>query len=100
MNGIPRSTYGSRGLANMRHMMLRRDLGDEHPAVRAALGRLLALSGMVPQRDSVTPEAVAWHRESGAIPGWRNRAARRDASRRARAEADAEAWLERIAGSP
>lgn len=51
--------------------------GEDHPAARAALGRLLYYRGWVPQRGLATPEAVAWHRESGSDPGHMNRAMRR-----------------------
>lgn len=49
---------------------------EDHPAIRAAAGRVLAYEA-VPQRGSTTPEAVAWHRETGADPGYMNRTARK-----------------------
>lgn len=52
-------------------------LGADHPAARAALGRELEAVGAVPQRGSITPEAIAWHRQSGAQMGLRNRRWRR-----------------------
>lgn len=79
--------------------MLRAQLGDDAPAVRAAYGRYLAHSSeasrvderheprAVPQRGSRSPEAVAWHRESGAAPGYMNR------HDRARARREAPPWL-------
>lgn len=86
-----RSTFGSRGLARVLLEQRRRSHGDEHPATRAAAGRLMALRGEVPQRelhwhpglralgcaDASTPEAVAWYRQSGADPGCANRRWRR-----------------------
>ena len=52
-------------------------LGPDHPATRAALGRMLEASqAMVPQFDATTPEAVAWRRACGAW-GYMNRAHRR-----------------------
>jgi hypothetical protein len=70
-------TFPSKGLACARYMALRDRHGDDHPATRAALGRLNYYLKMVPQQDSVTPEAIAWRRESGAAPGYRNRTHRR-----------------------
>lgn len=49
----------------------------DHPAIRAAIGRLLYHQGAVPQRGATSIESVAWHRESGAIPGMLNRGERR-----------------------
>lgn len=66
-----------RGLSTARYKALRDRHGDEHPATRAALGRLLFYLKHVPQRDSATPEAIAWRRESGAAPGYLNRRHRR-----------------------
>jgi hypothetical protein len=76
---IPRRTLGSRGLAMYRYKVLRAELGDDHPATRAAYGRLLFHRGCVPQRDALTPEAIAWRRESGAAPGFSNRHERKRA---------------------
>ncbi len=67
------STYGSRGIAAHRYRTAERELGADHPATRAALGRLNFYRGMVPQRGSTSIESIAWHRESGAAPGWLNR---------------------------
>lgn len=61
----------------MRYEATRRTLGDDHPATRAALGRWLEARGAEPQRGSVTPEAIAWHRASAANPGFFNRHHRR-----------------------
>lgn len=72
-----RSTFKSRGIAAYRYHRLCAELGADHPAARGALGRLLYHQGGVPQRGSTTPEAVAWHRESGAAPGYYNRGERR-----------------------
>lgn len=74
---IPRRTHGSKGLATMMWKLRRESLGDEHPATRGAFGRLQALRGNVPQQDSMTPEAVAWKRESGSDRGFWNRHHRR-----------------------
>jgi len=49
-----------------------------HPAIRAAMGRLLFHQGAVPQSGADTIESIAWHRESGARPGWLNRTERRN----------------------
>lgn len=84
-----RSTHGSRYLAAHRWNRLCNELGHEHPAARAASGRLRYHRGSVPQRDSVTPEAIAWFRESGCAPGYWNRGARKAARRRALAQHDA-----------
>lgn len=73
MTYLPAHTYGSSALARMRHRALVERLGEQHPAAQAALGRYWAVSGSaVPQRGLVSPAAVAWTRESGAIPGWMN----------------------------
>lgn len=72
-------TYRSRGIAAYRWRQLAIELGADHPAARAALGRLNYYRGMTPQKSAVSPEAVAWHRESAAQPGYWNRAARRAA---------------------
>ncbi len=53
--------------------------GPEHPAARAAQGRLWVYLGRTPQRGATTPEAVAWARESGLRPVW-NRAQRHHAA--------------------
>jgi len=50
---------------------------EEHPAIRAAIGRVLFHQRAVPQLDARTPEAIAWMRESGARPGYLNRTERR-----------------------
>lgn len=83
MNRVPRRTFGSRGIASYRYHVLARELGAEHPAARAALGRLWFYNGRVPQSHLVTIEAIAWHRESGTIAGYRNRAERRARGARA-----------------
>ena len=75
-----RFTFKSRGLAAYRYHRLCFALGREHPATRAALGRLRYHRGDVPQRGDSSIEAVAWHRESGAIPGYWNRRERREAA--------------------
>lgn len=78
MPSIPRFTYHSVGLANMRYQGLRLLVGDDHPATLAARGRYFALRGDVPQRTSApTPDVIAWHRETAAIPGYLNRRARK-----------------------
>ena len=78
MRSIPRATFGSVYLARWRASALADSLGVEHPAAQAALGRFYALSGSaVPQRSAVDPASVAWHRQSGAVSGYRNRAERR-----------------------
>jgi hypothetical protein len=74
---IGRSTYGSLGIATMRWKQAQAELGDDHPKTRAALGRMRARLGHVPQRSSITPEAIAWHRETRANPGYLNRRHRR-----------------------
>lgn len=51
--------------------------GGHELAERAAIGRVLYFQGAVPQRDANAVEAVAWYRESGCIPGYRNRHWRR-----------------------
>lgn len=76
---LPRSTFGSRGIAGYRHARLAQALGPDHPATRAAWGRLAYYLGHVPQRHLATPEAVAWLRESRAITGYMNRGERRAA---------------------
>jgi len=68
-------TY-SEGVARWRHARSARELGEDHPATRALWARANVLR-VVPQRDSRTLEAVAWHRQSGAQPGYNNRAERR-----------------------
>lgn len=77
---IPRSTYGSVGLAAWRATALEAALGADHPATRAAPGRWRALAGHLPQKY-VHPsiEAVAWHREMGER-GLHNRSMRRHAA--------------------
>jgi len=55
---------------------------EDDPARRAALGRMLFHGGegyprSVPQSNSISIEAVAWLRESGARPGYMNRRHRR-----------------------
>jgi hypothetical protein len=76
-------TYSSPGLWNSRRLLAAKSLGDDHPAARAALGRQLEARGSVPQRGLATPEAVAWHRASGADRGYMNRSHRRAIARRA-----------------
>jgi hypothetical protein len=88
-----RSSHGSRGLAAYRWRKLLAQLGADHPATIAALGRLRFYRGDVPQRDSVTPEAIAWFRESGTAAHW-NRHARRRA--RAQALAARREWLDMV----
>ena len=78
-----RSTHGSRGIARYRLATAARELGPDHPATRAALGRLLFHQGAVPQYGSRTIESIAWHRESGACPGWLNRRERAHEAARA-----------------
>lgn len=51
--------------------------GEDHPAARAAYGRMLAHFNWAPQRGLNTPEAISWHRETGADPGYMNRTHRR-----------------------
>jgi hypothetical protein len=75
-------TYGSRGLAAYRWRARAATLGLDHPATRAALGRLNYYRGMTPQKRAVEPEAIAWYRESGAQPGYWNRSRRRAAAAR------------------
>jgi hypothetical protein len=82
-----RSTHKSRGLAAYRWRHLVAKLGADHPAARAALGRLRFYQGYVPQLGDISPEAIAWHRESGAIVGWWNRAERAAVQKR-RSESD------------
>jgi hypothetical protein len=55
--------------------------GADHPAARAALGRLWFHLGRVPQAGLVTIEGIAWARESGGNlrPRW-NRSQRRHLS--------------------
>ena len=79
MSGQYYSAVGARGdyeRARARH-------GDDHPATRAARGRLLFHEGWVPspvwQPSSPCIERVAWYRESGAIEGYLNRAERKHA---------------------
>ena len=72
-----RSTFGSLGIAAYRWHKLRARHGDDHPATIAALGRLRYHRGDAPQHGSASVEAVAWYREAGTIPGYRNRRARR-----------------------
>ena len=69
-----------RAHARLRFAKLSRELGREHPATRAAFGRMLVYGGdgypaAVPQRNATSIEAIAWHRES-AQPGYWNRARR------------------------
>ena len=98
---IPARSFGSPGIATMRWKMLRAELGDDALAVRAAYGRHLAHPSeasrvderheprAVPQRGARSPEAVAWHRESGAAPGYANRHDRE----RERRRREAPPWL-------
>lgn len=74
---VGRSTYGSAGVARYRVVTAELALGADHPATRAATGRWLARRGNVTQLGATTIEAVAWHRESGADPGYMNRTARK-----------------------
>jgi hypothetical protein len=76
-------TYSSPGLWNSRRLLAAKRLGADHPAARAALGRQLEARGSVPQRGLTTPEAIAWHRASGADRGFMNRSHRRAIARRA-----------------
>lgn len=76
---VPRSTFGSPGIAAYRYRRLAAQLGEDHPATRAARGRLLYYQGAVPQIGLRSVEAVAWLRESGAIRGCWNRSERRRA---------------------
>lgn len=70
-------TYSSPGLWNSRRLLAVKRFGADHPATRAALGRQLETRGSVPQRGLTTPEAIAWHRASGADYGYMNRSHRR-----------------------
>lgn len=86
-----RGNHGSKNLAKYIFFCRQKAFGDEHPATRAAVGRLLALRGEVPQREThwhpplaalgcalaSTPEAVAWYRQSKSDPGCSNRRWRR-----------------------
>jgi hypothetical protein len=70
-----------RARARLRYAKLKKELGPDHPATRAAFGRMLVHGGdghpaSVPQKRSTSIEAIAWHRESGAQPGYWNRTAR------------------------
>ena len=67
----------ARRLAADRHAVVQRELGDDHPATRAARGRLAYHQGMVPQLGSTSLEAIGWYRESGQIEGYLNRTERR-----------------------
>jgi hypothetical protein len=93
-----RSTYGSPAIARLRWMQLRHQLGDDHPAARAALGRWLVYRKWTPQRGLFTPEAIAWHRESRAAAGYMNRSERRRLTALIAAQVEARAArLERAA---
>lgn len=51
--------------------------GEETPYARSMLGRLMYFFKMVPQKHSTTLESIAWHRASGAQPGYWNRTQRK-----------------------
>jgi hypothetical protein len=57
---------GSLGTATAHYYRCRLRYGENHPATRAAWGRVLAHKGWVPQRGAVSPEVIAWHRQRGA----------------------------------
>lgn len=62
----------------MRWKGLRALLGDEHPATRAARGRLFALTDRIVElAGPVTPEAIGWMRQTGDYAGIWNRHHRR-----------------------
>lgn len=52
-------TYGSKGIATFRYQRFVKLYGEEHPATRAAYGRLLALQRAVPQQGLISIEAIA-----------------------------------------
>lgn len=73
---LPQDPAYPRGHAKLR--AIRRLAEATHDlARRAAAGRVLYFQGYTPQYLSRSIEAVAWHRESGACPGYRNRSFRR-----------------------
>lgn len=80
-NGREPAPGYKRARARLRYAQLVKTLGREHAATRAAFGRMLVYGGdgypaSVPQRNSASIEAIAWHRESGAQPGYLNRTQR------------------------
>ena len=62
--------------------------GADHPATRAAQGRLWFYLGRTPQRDALSTEAIAWARESGQRLAW-NRTQRRHTAARFAAQRSA-----------
>lgn len=71
-----------RAFARLRYARVVREHAEDSPVVRAALGRMLYHGGdgyeaSVLQPDDDTIESIAWHRESGAQPGFMNRAMRK-----------------------
>ncbi len=56
---------GTLGTASAHYHRCARRYGENHPATRAAWGRVLAHKGWVPQLGAVSPEIVAWHRQRG-----------------------------------
>jgi hypothetical protein len=80
-NGRAKAPGYKRARARLHYAKLKKSLGEDHPATRAAFGRMLVYGGdghqaSVPQQASHTIEATAWHRESGAQPGYWNRTQR------------------------
>lgn len=75
---LPGDPSYARGAARMRAVQRMKHFEGKHAeAERASVGRVLYFQGAVPQRDASAVEAVAWYRESGCIPGYRNRHWRR-----------------------
>jgi hypothetical protein len=65
-----------------------RGLSEDHPAAQAKIGRIhAARQSAVPQKGSVTPSAIAWHRQAATTPGLMNRRMRRFERERAAYEA-------------
>ena len=71
-----------RARARIAYTKFKKLYGEDALPTRAALGRMLFHGGdgyekAVPARQSTTIESIAWHRESGAQPGFMNRTYRR-----------------------
>lgn len=99
----PRAS-ASTAIARDRYLRALRDHGEGTAAARAALGRLMFHLGEDPEQaptsPAVTPEAVAWRRESGAHGAWNRRRRRELAARLSALAAFANSSAERKPAPP
>jgi hypothetical protein len=93
MSAVTRRLVRGRGYqiedARRDHVRAAAQHGEDHPAARAALGRLWFYLGRVPQVGLASIEAIAWARESGGMqrPRW-NRSQRRHTDHKDRCPVD------------